>query len=160
MFITEPENRYRLLDTSSNDGISYWRAVQLALDRPWYLISLLPVDELPEEGELEENTLEGTRTVLVGDPLEVVELQMNSKESGLWIVSVDAVIPGYLNATGRWSIERVMSLWTGIKQHKKPEVRARFHVIKTSSGRLYPASPTDEVCETTSHLELLAEFPN
>lgn len=132
MFITKAAFKFRTANPFLNDlGDEAWRGVELALQSPWFVVTLRQFESI--DGE--EEQFQRLRTVLVSNVADVQKLAEQAKAVSLMqFESAQIVTPGWLNDTGTWKMELVSAVWVADETAAPGK---SVDICETSSGARY-----------------------
>lgn len=133
MFITNTAFKSTLSGLLSGPGEAHWRAVELALNKPWYLVTMREIDAMHED---EEFVI--LRTVLASNVADVEHLAQKKSDGLPRFDSVQIITPDRINGTGTWKMEPLSAVWVAEE----------------------PAAPGSvvEICETQTGLKYVTSF--
>lgn len=151
MFITDVSNRQELLSRFCQEGMNFWRAVEVGFNRPWYIVCVETLLEDAQQGDADASI---TTTVLVAEVEDVLNL-FNSDAKSPKVKLVSALIPEYLSHSNGWVLEQISAIWsTKISTGKRGGFK-KSYLIETDRGHLYPVNPMDEVEDEAARMTLV-----
>lgn len=103
MFVTHKEHKAPF--NPFGEALTHWRAAELALQRPWFLVSISHPDSV------EDDSFRVRRTMLMSNISDVEALTQDDAASQLQLESVFIVTPGHFNGTGQWRMEPLRTVW-------------------------------------------------
>lgn len=133
MFLTNTSGKSKFHSLLCAPDQQYWLNVELALKKPFFLITLHQT-ELIESGE-EIACRRDFMLANATDILQIVKLQSDRIQK---LESALILIPNWINGTGTWSAEQLSAIWVA----DEPEA---------------PGAPV-EICETQSGAEYVTTF--
>ncbi|WP_296699197.1 hypothetical protein [Rhodoferax sp.] len=145
MFITNNASRSPVSNLLGDPAAHYWGAAELALCRPWFLVTFLHTESI--DGE---DAFSRTRTMLLSNVEDVESMAQQETGGSLQFESVQVITPGHLNGTGGWKMEPLDSVWTA----EEPSVAGQVvEIYETKAGVKYAVSmlgtPVDELRKET-----------
>lgn len=155
MFLTTEAFKHVLFSSLSADGSIYWRAVELALPRLWFIVDLLR-DDIDDDASGEEG---GTRSLLVAEIDDVLALSQPPDTGRTAIRSVTVILPNHTAGTKTWAIERVLAVWSPsqTKEPSKGVIEPLY--LQTETGRIYESIPLGNERSDTDGMRLICRFP-
>ena len=133
MFITTPQAELTFLrDLFDSDGLKHWSYVEIALNKPWFIVEILH----EEDGVTMGRTFHLTNHTL---------LTSLSKDSGDLLQGVEVVLPSYMTGKNGRIIKPLQAIWRGVAPDG-----ATQDVYVTGMGKRYAD------CETPLHERDLA----
>ena len=129
MFVTYKEHRGPL--NPFGDGLTHWRAAELALQRPWFLVSISQPDSI------DDDSFRVSRTMLVSNIADVEGLAQMEVTTQLQLDSVFIVTPGHFNGTSQWKMEPLRAIW---RAEEPSEVGQLADIYETAEGVTYADS--------------------
>ncbi|MDP1740978.1 hypothetical protein [Polaromonas sp.] len=129
MFVTYKEHKAPL--NPFGDGLAHWRAAELALQRPWFLVSLTQ----PES--IDDDSSRVSRTMLVSNITDVEGLAQMEENGGLQLDSVFIVTPGPFNGTSQWKMEPLRAVWSA---EEPSQIGQLADLYETAEGATYADS--------------------
>lgn len=131
MFITNHAYRSPVSDILGSASDTYWRAMELTLLSPWFIVSFRQAESIDDE------YFDIGRTVLLADT-EELELFVQDSHGGLLSVdSVQIMTPGHINGTSGWKMDLLRAVWTA----PEPECDGfTADVFETDDGKWYVRS--------------------
>lgn len=157
MFISDAVHRHDLYSALFGDGVDCWRAVMVASNQPWFVVSLEALKSL--DGSKHGGDAPGmVRCLLVGDVSDVLALleQAPNSQSVARIVSV--VVPKYDGDLLTWEMERVIAIWQPRDQKCDDPGLVSVYVIETLSGRLCPSHSSGEWVPRKTEMTLVCSI--
>jgi hypothetical protein len=103
MFLTYKEHKAAF--NPFGDGLTHWRAAELALHRPWFLVSISHPDST------EDDSFRVNRTMLMSSISDVEALTQPDASTKLQLDSVYIVTPGHLNGSSQWRMDPLKAVW-------------------------------------------------
>lgn len=154
MFITDAVNRQELLSRFCQEGMSFWRAVEVGFNQPWYVVCVQTLLEDAQQGDADASI---TTTVLVGEVEDVLNL-FNSGAKSTKVKLVSALIPEYLSHSNGWVLEQISAIWSTKTSTGKRGGFKKSYFIETDRGHRYPTNPMDEVEYESARMTLVQRF--
>jgi len=158
MFITNDAHRSASHSLFGVPGEAYWRAAEIALFKPWYLVSILQ-KEVPNNKVDDEDVYEATRSILVADIHDLLPLLERENGDRTSLESVHVVTPAYMNGSGGWQMDRLVAIWRTKDTVGGEPVDLSVEILETVGGKLYPTFPMEKIVETRDDLTLVCELP-
>ena len=131
MFITYEAHKSPLSGLFG-DKASHWRAVEIALNRTWYLVS---VQQFESDAK---DSLAVQSTMLLGNLDEVEKLTLAHNDVGQFrIESIQVVTPSHINGSNEWKMDVLASVLSAEdpEEHDQP-----VDVLVTREGVHYADS--------------------
>jgi hypothetical protein len=129
MFVTYKEHKAPL--NPFGDGITHWWAAELALQRPWFLVSISQPDSI------DDDSFRVSRTMLMSNISDVEALTKLDMASRLQLDSVFIVTPGHFNGTSQWKMEPLRAVWRA----EEPSALGQLaDIYETAEGVTYADS--------------------
>lgn len=131
MFITNQVHKSPLSDLFGDSSLSHWSAVELALHRPWFLVSFR---------EFESNSSDAFslgRTIMINSVEALEQLIQGSDDELFKFDSVHIVTPGHVNGTDRWQMDLLDSIRTADEPGAEGQT---VDVFETKNGARYAQS--------------------
>ncbi|MGB4782667.1 MAG: hypothetical protein WBH61_11650, partial [Candidatus Methylomirabilis sp.] len=107
MFITNDAFISPISSLLGNPAEHYWAAAELALCRPWFLVTFRHTQVT--DGA---NAFEMTRTMLLSNVKDIESWAQQENGGSMQLESVLLVSPGPLNGTQGWKMEPLSAVWT------------------------------------------------
>ena len=128
MFLTYEEHKAPFLDLFG-DGLTRWKATELALQRSWFLVSVSQPDSIDDS-----DSFRVSRTMLVSNIADVEGLAQMEVTNQLQLDSVLIVTPGHINGTDRWKMEPLRTAWRA----EEPSAPGQMaEIYETADGVTY-----------------------
>lgn len=159
MFITNDAHRSASHSLFGAPGEAYWRAAEIALFKPWYLVSILQREMPDDKVDDAEDAYEATRSILVADIHDLLPLLEKDSGDRTALESVHVVTPAYLNGSGGWQMDRLVAIWHTKDSVDGESVDLNVEILETVGGKLYPAFPMEKIVETHDDLTLVWQHP-
>lgn len=131
MFITNIAFKSPVSNLLCSKSETYWQAMELALFRPWFMVSYRQTES--DNGQ----TYELGRTIFLADVQSVEGFVSQECGELLKFDAVQIVTPGHMNGTTHWKMEVLRAVWSA------PEPDAPGHcadVFETNDGFFYSHS--------------------
>ena len=157
MFITNEAHRSPLAAMLDGAGDAYWRVVELALNKPWFIVSILQTEQGHTAG-LDEG-FPFVRTLLIGDIADLLSLLMTLRSEAGVLRTVHSITPSHINETRQWQMEQLAGIWTAKRNLDGHESAIDIEILETVAGKLYTAFPTETSIRDRSNLTLLVRLP-
>lgn len=103
------------------DGLMHWHGVSRAIATHWYHVSVQRI----EDGQFRNHT------EMLNDEARLVELLL-AQDEGLVVQEVQVVTPDWMNKSGSWRMEKLISLSMGFSRAEVPVC-----VLEVESGDVY-----------------------
>lgn len=159
MFITHEADRSAVHSLFGGPGDAYWRAAEIASNRPWYLVTLSQRDKVEEEAADLEQPFEITRTLLIAEIRDLVSL-LTAKIDGLsTLQSVHAVTPAHVDGSESWQMVPLRAVWQAEETIDGEKTGLRVEVLETAGGELYPTFPMERPVDKQDDLKLVCTVP-
>lgn len=129
MFLTYKEHKAPL--NPFGDGLTHWWAAELALQRPWFLVSISQPDSI------DDDSFRVSRTMLISNISDVEALTKLDVASHLQLDSVFIVTPGHFNGTNQWKMEPLRAVW---RAEEPSEHGQLADIYETAEGATYADS--------------------
>lgn len=126
MFITNEANRSAFSSLCGESGGNYWRAVELGLHTPWFVVTLIHHPSGEEEGD----GVSYSRTLFLSNVNDAIELA-KAAETSCEVQSVQVVTPGHINHSRDWKMEPLRTVWTAVEPTDEDVV---VEILETISG--------------------------
>lgn len=159
MFITNDAHRSESHSLFGAPGEAYWRAAEIALFKPWYLVSILQREMPDSKVDDAEDEYEATRSILVADIRDLLPLLARGNVDRTTLESVHVVTPAYLNGSGGWQMDRLVAIWRAQDTVDGEPVDLNVEILETVGGKLYPTFPMEKIVETHDDLTLVWQSP-
>lgn len=127
MFVTYKEHK---APNPFGEG-SHWRATELALQRPWFLVSISQTEGI------DDDALRVSRTMLVSNISDVEGLAQMEVAPRLQLDSVFIITPGVFNGTSQWKMEPLRAVW---KAEEPLQLGQLADIYETAEGMTYADS--------------------
>jgi hypothetical protein len=129
MFVTYKE--HKAPRNPFGDGLTHWWAAELALERPWFLVSISQPDSI------DDDSFRVSRTMLMSNISDVEALTKLDVASRLQLDSVFIVTPGHFNGTSQWKMEPLRAVWRA----EEPSALGQLaDIYETAEGVTYADS--------------------
>ena len=148
MFITYKEHQTPL--NPFGNGLTHWKAAELALQRPWFLVSISQPDSI------DDDSFRVSRTMLVSNIADVEGLAQMGGANQLQLDSVFIVTPGHFNGTSQWKMEPLRAVW---RAEEPSEFGQLADIYETAEGVTYVDSMLDTPVRRLREKILLRTFP-
>lgn len=149
MFITNEAFRSPIASLFGSTNEMYWSSAELALQHPWFLLTLRQVDRSESEPWVTK------RTLLLSSDDQVEQLMSLSEPDEISVESLLIVSPSHINGTSHWAMDVVHKVWTA---HEPEHESLHASVYETSSGRRYTNSalgtPAEDLVVETLKFEI------
>jgi len=129
MFVTYKEHKAPF--NPFGEGLTHWRAAELALQRPWFLVSVSQPDSN------DKDSFRASRTMLVSSITDVEGLAQTEVPNHLQLDSVFIVTPGHFNGTNQWKMEPLRAVW---KAEEPSQLGQLADIYETAEGLTYADS--------------------
>lgn len=151
MLITDNAFRSPVSNLLGDPAAHYWKAAELALCHPWFLVTFLHT----ESGD-GEDAFAITRTMLLFNVEDVENMAQQETGGSLQFESVQVITPGHLNGTGGWKMEPLDAVWTA----KEPSVAGQVvEIYETKAGVKYAVSMLGTPVDELRNVTLWLRFP-
>lgn len=158
MFITNDAHRSASHSLFGAPGEAYWRAAEIALFKPWYLVSILQKEVVGNEAD-DKDAFEAMRSILVADIQDLLPLLAKDNLGRTILKSVHAVTPAHANGSGEWRMDRLVAIWRAKDTVDGEPVDLDVEILETVGGKLYPTFPMEKIVETHDDLTLVWQSP-
>lgn len=159
MFITNDAHRSASHSLFGAPGEAYWRAAEIALFNPWYLVSILQKEVPDNKVDDDEDAYEARRSILVADIHDLLPLLAIDNGDQTTLESVHVVTPAYMNGSGGWQMDRLVAIWRTKDTVDGEPVDLNVEILETIGGKLYPTFPLEKTVETHDDLTLVWQRP-
>lgn len=156
MFVTNPSFKAPFSNGMRAVEPTYWRAAEIALMRPWFVVTMGHVAS-GRRKKTKELSLIGSSVYVVAEAYDVAQMQASPPE-GSKLLTVQAVFPTFDNVAPDWRMERAEAIWRTRRSSDPDDGSFIYEVIETNEGRLVPCLPVDEPPKLES-LDLVVKFP-
>lgn len=129
MFLTYTPWKSKFHHLLSAPDQQYWSGVELALKKPWFLMTLSQT-ELVEGGE----GIVFRRDIIVANVADVERLAQQEGDRLQKLVSAMIVIPNWINGTETWTMEPLAAVWVA---DEPAAPGAPVEICETQSGAKY-----------------------
>ncbi|MDO8777963.1 MAG: hypothetical protein Q7K57_56455 [Burkholderiaceae bacterium] len=150
MFITNDAFRSPISSLLGNPAEQYWAAAELALCRPWFLVTFRHT-----QAKDDADAFEMTRTMLLSNVKDIECWVQQEKGGSLQLESVLLVSPGPLNGTQSWKMEPLSAVWTAEEPSAAGQV---VDIYETKAGVKYARSMLDTPIEDLHNETLRFRF--
>jgi hypothetical protein len=144
MFITTKNFRSDKFNSLIKPDEQQWRAVELALNKPWFLATIC--ENLSTD---EEEAMLCRRTVLFTNVADVEQLAQQ-RDGLLQVEDVYIVTPERLNGSEKWKMEPLASVWVAEETQAPGQL---VEIAETKAGLKYvitlSSTPIDELKNLT-----------
>lgn len=148
MFVTYTEHKSPF--NPFGDGLTHWKAAELALQRPWFLVSISQPDSI------DDDSFRVSRTMLVSNIADVEGLTQMEVPSQLQLDSVFIVTPGHFNGTSQWKMEALRAVWRA----EEPSALGQLaDIYETAEGVTYADSMLATPVKRLKKMVLHHTFP-
>ena len=131
MFISRITYKSPVSDLCASNSETYWRAVELSLFTPWFMVSFRQSES--EEGD----GFEIGRTLLLADALSLEQFIQQDLGPQIKIDSVQIVTPAHMNGSDHWKMDKLRAVWSA----QEPDVEGQTtNLYETSEGVWYANS--------------------
>lgn len=131
MFLTNNAFRSRLSIHSPDADMTYWSAVQVVLNQPWFIAKVICTDDSDPEGDTRSS-----RDMLFTNIRDIESIKLRA-ETRLTVDSVFVVTPAHVNGTGQLKMERLSAHWVA-REPLHPAMTA--NIYETYDGNRYGLS--------------------
>lgn len=144
MFLTHSSNAHPMSKWFTSSEITYWSAVELATNVPWFLVQLCKSSTPKETSDM---LLSG-----VQDLLRLIETQASDECE---VTSVSLVSPAHMNGGAGWKLEPLAALWAA----EEPDAEGQTaDVYELASGTCYARSALGTPLESLRKVQVIADF--
>ena len=150
MFITNDAHKSKLSGLMAGSHETYWNAVELSLNIPWFFVEL----NQTESGN-DSESIEFGRTLLLTN-IEDVENLLKLQKSALFVVeAVHVVTPKYINGTEGWRMDQLESIWIG-KEPNEPSLMVDVFQVRggVRYARSYSDTPADGLIDPVLRFQI------
>lgn len=153
MFISDPSHKHGMFSSFLGNGSTYWRAVTVASNRPWFLATLESLANC--DGDHHAGGSGIYQSMLVGDIADVLSLFEPESKSLTAVRSVDVLLPQYVGEYLGWHMEKVVAVWQPTAEMCEGSGLVADYVVETSDGLLHPTHPSGDWFPKKSELALV-----
>lgn len=148
MFVTYTEHKSPF--NPFGDGLTHWKVAELALQRPWFLVSISQPDSI------DDSSFRVSRTMLVSDIADVEGLAQMEDTSQLQLDSVFIITPGHFNGTSQWKMEALRAVW---RAEEPSALEQLAEIYETAAGVTYVDSMLATPVKRLRKMVLHRTFP-
>ena len=150
MFVTYEEHKAPFFDLFG-DGLTHWKATELALQQSWFLVSISQSDSIDNS-----DSFRVSRTILLSNIADVEGLAQMEMTKQLQLDSVFIVTPGHVNGTNRWKMEYLRAVWRAEEPSAPDQL---VEIYETAEGVTYAHSMLDTPVKRLRKKVLHRTFP-
>ena len=151
MFLTNTSGKSKFHNLLCTPDQQYWLSVELALKKPWFLITVRQT-ELIEGGE----EIVYRRDFMVANAADIEQIAKHQSDRIQKLESALIFIPNWINGMGTWSVEQLSAIWVA----DEPEASgAPVEICETQSGANYVTTFGACAIEKLTNKTLLYRFP-
>lgn len=157
MFITHETDRHQLFSAFSGgaENTTYWRRFELALFRPWFLVTL-SFQDLGDENK--DSPMSFSRTMGVGDVKDLTDLLKQDQEDHFTVQSVQVIFLDFKSEKENWSIQKVRAIWAAEQIVDDTVHGAEIEIVETVDGVMLPTIPVEPLYRGREGLRLIHEI--
>jgi hypothetical protein len=144
MFLSLPQYEFQMPEGLAAPGSRYWRAVEMTLHMPWFLLTVEHVDAEDKEVRMSYTLCLAWDTDLT-DAIRAIDA---SRVRGLV-----AMMPAWASPTGQWSSRQITEVWLDINDN------GTFVTLTDVAGEKFDAGIRGEVPAASDGGELLLRLP-
>ena len=108
MFVSLPAYEYPMPLALEEPGSTFWRAISLPLQLPWFILTYL-------ESDGEEQTLRSACLCFETDLVGMIQAPQ-----GRTIVAAACLMPGWMSNIGHWQSREIARIWRGRDERAHP----------------------------------------
>jgi hypothetical protein len=131
MFISHIAYRSPVSDFFAGKAETYWRAVELSLFTPWFMVSFRQSESDVDDG------FEVGRTLLLSDVLSADQFFAQDHGPRIKIDSVQIVTPGHMNGSDHWKMDTLRAAWSAQEPGEEGQTADLY---ETCDGKWYAHS--------------------
>jgi hypothetical protein len=135
----------------------YWTSFELALNVPWYIMTLVETDQSGSGGS-QEDALAYGRTVVTSNVDEIADLASAPPGGPIALQIVYVMLPGGAGKHNDWKMKRLQAAWSS-EADSSPFGRLRINMIETDDGERHPLRHLGSPIGTQREYELVCRFP-
>lgn len=161
MFISNEAHRSALQALFSQEGESGWRAVEVSLPKPWFLVSVTESDALTSDaclGGLVGNSVSCNRTMLIASLEDLISFSESMDPERCTLDDVQVVLPPNASPTNQWQMLRLVAVWFKKESSNGEGLVWGPGIIETAIGSKYFEFPTNKFEGQDSELDLRIRF--
>lgn len=157
MFITHETDRHQLFSAFSGgaENTTYWRRFELALFRPWFMVTL-SIKDLEEETK--DSPVCFLRTMCIAEVGDLINLLKQNQGDQITIRAVQVVDSEYKSERQSWSLHDVKAIWAAEQLIDGAPSGVEVEIIETVDGVMHPTIPMGDLCQGRKGLRLIHEM--
>ena len=149
MFITNETFRAPINSLFGSKNETYWSSAEVALQHPWFLLTLRQVDRSESEPWVTK------RTLLLSSDDQIEQLMSLGEPDSISVESLQIISPSHINGTSNWAMDVVHKVWSA---HEPGHESLLISIYETISGRRYTnfalGTPVEDLLVDTLKFEI------